>query len=88
MFFLEKKAPGRDAPHRRPNWDAPKPPFPIKINPKPSKNQIIGFWRSAAEAAACKPGQRRNGKHKEKTKDEESPQQEFNEERQTAKKTQ
>ena len=38
LLFLEKKAPGRAAPNRRPNWDAPNHPFPIKINPKPSKN--------------------------------------------------
>ena len=32
-FSEEKKAPGRAAPHRSPNWDAPNP-FPIKIHPK------------------------------------------------------
>ena len=31
--------------------DAPKP---IISNRNPLKHQIIGFWKSAAEAAACK----------------------------------
>ena len=36
--------------------DAPKPPFPIKTNKIVEKpgNQEIEFWRSAAQAAACK----------------------------------
>ena len=29
-------------------------PNPHIANQNPSKHQIIGFWRSAAEAAACK----------------------------------
>ena len=31
-IFLRKKAPGRAAPHRRPSWGWPPPPFPIKTN--------------------------------------------------------
>ena len=57
MFFhksdvlLKKKSPGRAAPHRSPDWGCTKTPI---SNGNPSKNPEIGFWRSAAEAAACK----------------------------------
>ena len=60
IFFWKKKAPGRAAPNRRPNWDAPNPSFPIQTpisNENPSKHQIIESKRSAAEAAACKFGE-------------------------------
>ena len=52
-MFCWEKAPGRAAPHRRPDWGCTEPPN-SNSNPNPSIHQIIGFWRSAAEAAACK----------------------------------
>ena len=57
MFFhtsdiqKNKKAPGRAAPHRSPDWGCTKTYI---FNGNLSKNLEIGFWRSAAEAAACK----------------------------------
>ena len=49
-----KKAPGRDAGHRSPDWGCTNTPI---SDGNPSKNKKIdssSFWRSAAEAAACK----------------------------------
>ena len=46
LLFLQKKLPA--------GLHQTEDRIGMQINPKPSKNQIIGFWRSAAEAAACK----------------------------------
>ena len=58
MFFLksdikQNKTAGKLATEVR-IGDAPTPPFSIKTNQNQSTNLEIGFWRSAAEAAACK----------------------------------
>ena len=59
MFFRQsdikkKKAPGREAGHRSPDWGCTKT---LISNGNQSKNPKVdssSFWRSAAEAAACK----------------------------------
>ena len=57
MFFWKKKPPAglhqtedRIGMHQTPHFQSK----PLISNQNPSKHPIIGFWRSAAEAAACK----------------------------------
>ena len=54
--FLLKKKPPAGLHHTEDRaGNAPNPPFPIQTPKFPIKiHGIIGFWRSAAEAAACK----------------------------------
>ena len=53
MTFNQKKNPARMLVTVVRSGDAPKPPFPIKTDKK-IKKSANQFWRSAAEAAACK----------------------------------
>ena len=66
--FLEKKAPGRAAPHRRPDWGFTKPsisnpnqPFPIKIHQNIKSSDFGGRRHPISKKAKKKARTKRFG---------------------------